>query len=165
VRNHIFQTEEMAQTALDMRVRAIVERPHVELATDGGGREADIPSTAECCQMRVGCLDMLPGMSHYELGRKNQRFGVALSPRNRANGKDQNIMADYSGLTNEEISMLIHHREAQGHQGVNDPVLHDLNCEQTDRMSVQKLLDAVYDREGRGLSAVKARAALRDRGY
>jgi hypothetical protein len=60
--------------------------------------------------------------------------------------------------------MLIRHREAEGHTGVNDPVLHELNCEQTNRRSDQELIDTVRERESRGLGAGKARAALRARG-
>ena len=73
-------------------------------------------------------------------------------------------MSGFSGLSDEEISMLIHNREAKGHTGVSDPVLDQLNCEQTNRMSEQELIRTVREREGEGLGAGKARAALRERG-
>jgi len=74
-------------------------------------------------------------------------------------------MSKFSRLSDSELREQIHRLEAQGYIGRTNPLLHALNCAQTDRMSVAELMRVVAERESRGQGADKARAALRRRGY
>jgi hypothetical protein len=70
----------------------------------------------------------------------------------------------YSNLSDKELRRRIKELEAKGYKGTNDPVLHALNCEQTNRLSDKELLSLIRSRAASGKPIAKLAAAARKRG-
>jgi hypothetical protein len=70
----------------------------------------------------------------------------------------------YSHLSDEELRRRIKDLEAKGHKGINNPTLHALNCEQTNRLSDKELLSLIRSRAASGKPISKLAAAARKRG-
>jgi len=73
-------------------------------------------------------------------------------------------MSLYSNLSDKELHRRIKELEAKGYTGVTNPILHALNCEQTDRLSDNELLSLIRSRAAAGKPMAKLAAAARRRG-
>ncbi len=70
----------------------------------------------------------------------------------------------YSHLSDEELRRRIKELEAKGYKGTTNPLLHVLNCEQTNRLSNEELLSLIRSRAAEGKPIAKLTAAAKRRG-
>ena len=70
----------------------------------------------------------------------------------------------YSHLYDEELRCRVKQIEAKGYKGTTSPLLHALNCEQTNRLSNEELLSLIRSRAASGKPIAKIATAARRRG-
>jgi hypothetical protein len=70
----------------------------------------------------------------------------------------------YSHLSDEELRRRIKELETKGYKGTTSPLLHALNCEQTNRLSNEELLSLIRSRAAAGKPIAKLAAAAKRRG-
>lgn len=68
-----------------------------------------------------------------------------------------------SHLSDEELRRRIKELEAKGYEGTTNPLLHALNCEQTNRLSDKELLSLIRSRAAAGKPFAKLAAAAKRR--